>query len=213
MEPAFRVAWQDRWLLAADKPAGLPTQAARGGGDNLFDRLRAARPYVGLHHRLDTPVSGLVLFTLDPSVNRAMSEAFRTHAVARTYLAVAVGEVSPGRWDRPVDGKPAVTEVEVLGTGAGFTALRLRPRTGRHHQLRVHAALAGTPLAGDRVHGGASARDAPRLALHAAELAFDHPVTGARIELSSPWPEALAALWARAVLRRAPLSTEDPPAG
>jgi 23S rRNA-/tRNA-specific pseudouridylate synthase len=195
------VRHEDRWLLVVDKPAGLPTQAARGGGDNLYDALRAARPYVGLHHRLDTPVSGLVLLTLDPAVNGAIAAGFRDHTHERTYLAVAVGEVAARRWDRPIDGQPATTEVEVLGTGAGFTALRLRPRTGRTHQLRIHAALAGAPLAGDRLHGGEAGRAWTRLALHAAELRFTHPATGAAIHVHSPLPESLAGLWARATTR------------
>lgn len=198
MKEAGRIAWEDPWLLVVDKPAGLPTQAARGGGPNLFDTLREGRPYVGLHHRLDTPVSGLVLFTLDPAVNPAVAEAFRTHAIVRTYLAVAVGEVAPGRWERPVDGQPARTGVEVVGRGSGLTALRLRPETGRFHQLRIHAALNGTPLLGDRRHGGGAARGAPRLLLHAAGLAWAHPVTGERCAVDSPWPAAVAAWWARA---------------
>jgi 23S rRNA-/tRNA-specific pseudouridylate synthase len=195
------VRYRDRWLLVVDKPAGLPTQAPKGGGDNLFDRLRAEHAYVGLHHRLDTPVSGLVLFTLDPAANASVAAGFRTHAIARTYLAVAVGEVAATRWDRPIDGAPASTLVEVAGTGAGLTALRLRPQTGRTHQLRIHAALAGAPLAGDRLHGGDAGRAWPRLALHAAALQLAHPVTGAPLGVESALPDDLAALWARATTR------------
>jgi 23S rRNA-/tRNA-specific pseudouridylate synthase len=192
------VRYQGAGLVVVDKPAGLPTQAARGGGDNLFDQLRALRPYVGLHHRLDTAVSGLVLFTLDPDLNAPIARAFREHAIARTYLAVAVGEVATTRWERPVDGAPARTRVEVVGTGAGLTALRLWPETGRKHQLRIHAALAGAPLAGDRRHGGDAGRAWPRLALHATALGLTHPATGEEVEVRSPLPDELSELWARA---------------
>lgn len=202
---------RDRWLVVIDKPAGLPTQAARGGGDNVFDRLRATYPYVGLHHRLDTPVSGLVLFTLDPSVNAAVAAAFRDHAIERTYLGVVVGEVVAGRWNRPVDGLPAVTDVGVVGVGGGLCGVELRPRTGRNHQLRIHAALAGAPLAGDRQHGGDAARSWKRLALHATELRLTHPATGAELVARSPLPVDLEPLWARATQRPPP--QETPPAG
>lgn len=180
--------YRDRWLLVVDKPPGLPTQAPRGGGDNLYDRLRAREAYVGLHHRLDAAASGLVLVTLDPSANRDIALAFRTHAVERTYLAVACGEVEPGVWDRPIDGEPACTVVEVAGRLGGRTLLRLRPRTGRKHQLRVHAAFAGAPLLGDRTYGG---DPFARLALHAAALALDHPVTGARVAVESELPREI----------------------
>ncbi len=201
----MKVVYRDRWLIVVDKPAGLPTQAARSGGDNLFDQLRAVETYVGLHHRLDTPVSGLVLFTLDPVANRPIAQGFQRHTIERTYLAVAEGEVVASRWDRPVDGAPAHTRVEVVGHGPGLTALRLRPETGRKHQLRVHAALAGCPLLGDWTHGGPAARGWPRLALHATQLRLQHPIEDRVLEVVSVLPDDLAALWAKA--------TTGPPAG
>lgn len=191
----LREVHRDRWIVVVDKPAGLPTQPPHGGGDNVHDRLRASGAYVALHHRLDAAASGLLLFGLDRSVNAALARAFRTHAIARTYLAIGCGDVRDEAWDRPVEGKAARTRVEVVGRGGGRSALRLRPETGRKHQLRVHAALAGAPLLGDRLYGG---DPADRLALHAAGLAFAHPATGEPIVLSSPLPPELAAAWAAA---------------
>jgi 23S rRNA-/tRNA-specific pseudouridylate synthase len=192
--------YEDEWLLVLDKPAGLPTQAARqGAGDNLYDQARARHPYVGLHHRLDVPVSGLVLLTLDPRANEPIARAFRDHQIARSYLAVAAGEAQPGPWTWPIEGKRAHTDVEVLGAGRGLSALRLSPQTGRTHQLRIHAAMAGTPLVGDRQYADASAWLWPRLALHAAQLALQHPITGAPLTLTSPLPSDLRELWARFV--------------
>ncbi|MCB9699767.1 MAG: RluA family pseudouridine synthase [Alphaproteobacteria bacterium] len=193
---AVRVVYEDRWLLVVDKPSGLPTQQAVGGGDHLLHRLRD-RPYVGLHHRLDAPVSGLVLLTVDREANAAVARAFQGHEIRRTYLAVASGAVRATRWDRPVDGKPAATEVEVRAVARGTSSLVLRPQTGRKHQLRVHAALAGHPLLGDRQYGEALGRAWPRIALHATELALTHPMTGEPLTLSSPLPPDLEPLWAR----------------
>jgi 23S rRNA-/tRNA-specific pseudouridylate synthase len=194
----MQIVHEDAWLLVLDKPAGLPTQAARqGAGDNLYDQARARYPYVGLHHRLDVPVSGLVLFTLDAAVNEPVARAFREHHIVRSYLAVAVGEVQPGTWTWPIGGKRAHTDVELLATGRGLSALRLSPRTGRTHQLRIHAAMAGSPLVGDRQYADASAWLWPRLALHATQLALEHPTTGAPLVLTSPLPPDLQELWAR----------------
>jgi 23S rRNA pseudouridine1911/1915/1917 synthase len=192
------VRFEDRWLVVVHKPAGLPTQAPRGGGDNLFDRLRAEHPYVGLHHRLDAAASGLVLLTLDRQVNAAVAAAFREHTIDRGYLAVLTGHARSGTWDRPVDGKRARTDVEVLGHGAGLTAVRLRLHTGRKHQIRVHAALAGTPVGGDRRYGGDATRRWPRLALHATTLRLTHPHTGEELAIDDPLPDDLRALWEQA---------------
>jgi 23S rRNA-/tRNA-specific pseudouridylate synthase len=194
----LQVRFQDRWLVVVHKPAGLPTQAARGGSDNVFDRLRAQHDYVGLHHRLDAAASGLVLLTLDRSANAPVAAAFQQHDIERRYLAVLTGQARAGTWSWPVQRKRAGTHVEVLGHGGGLTAAALQLDTGRKHQIRVHAAMAGTPIAGDRTYGGDSTRRYPRLALHAWRLALRHPVTGAPLEVEDPLPDDLQPLWAEA---------------
>lgn len=189
---------RDDALLVADKPSGLPTQAPRGGGENLFDRLREEHPYVGLHHRLDTPASGLVLFTLDRGVNAAVAAAFREHTVRRRYLVVVLGDPGPsGAWAVDLDGKPARTRWWRLATRGGRTALAVTLETGRTHQIRRHAAGAGHPVLGDRRHGGAAGRLWPRLALHAAALDLAHPRTGAPLAVRAPLPDDLTGLVAR----------------
>lgn len=189
------VVYEDEWLLVIDKPAGLPTQAPDGGGDNLFDRLRAARPYVGLHHRLDAGASGLVLFSLDPSVNAAITRAFREHSIDRRYQAILAGWVDGGRWERPIDRQPARTDVEVAGRGGGRTAVVLTLSTGRRHQIRIHAALAGAPVLGDRRYGDEASRRFSRLALHAARLSWVHPRSGAPMSWEAPLPPDLTGAW------------------
>jgi 23S rRNA-/tRNA-specific pseudouridylate synthase len=190
---------KDRWLIVVDKPYGLPTQAPKGGGENLYDQLRKVHPYVGLHHRLDTPASGLVLFTLDKAANSAIAEGFRTHTIARQYQVVVVGDPGPsGTWDGPIDGKSARTHFTRIGTGGGLAVLSVQLETGRTHQIRRHATMNGHPIAGDRRHGGAAGRLWSRLALHACALELAHPVKGPALSLSAPVPVDLAELWAQA---------------
>lgn len=194
----MREVYRDRWLLVVDKPAGLPTQRTRAGEEGLYERLAARLPYVGLHHRLDRPASGLVLFTLDNRVNRAVTEALRAHELDRRYLAVLYGDAGEGVWEQPVDGRPARSEVRVLGRARGLTAVEVRLITGRKHQIRLQSAMSGTPVVGDRRYGGSAGRRASRLALHAWRLAWKHPQTGELLELEAPLPEDLRALWAEA---------------
>lgn len=198
----LQVIFRDPWLLVLDKPSGLPSQSPRGGGANLFDAARAAEGeggYVGLHHRLDTPASGLLLMALHRAANRGLAEAFREHTVRRTYLAAVLGDPGEsGRWEAPIDGQPAGTRWRRLGTGRGVAALELTLETGRTHQIRRHAAEAGHPLLGDRRYGGSAGHVWRRLALHAWRLALAHPVTGEPLSLEAPPPPDLAPLLARA---------------
>ena len=193
------VCHQDKWLLAVNKPCGLPTQSPRGGGENLFDRLRGDHRYVGLHHRLDTPASGLVLFTLSRSVNSAIADGFRSHTIQRRYQVVVVGNPGEsGTWEDPLDGKAARTHWARLSSAGGMSILEVHLETGRTHQIRRHAVAAGHPVAGDRRHGGAAGHLWDRLALHAMGLDFVHPITGQALSLEAPLPADLTAVWAQA---------------
>lgn len=205
-----REVYRDRWLLVVDKPSGLATQPTQDGDDNLHDRLAWREKYVGLHHRLDQPASGLVLFTLDPAANKAIAEAFRTHTARRTYRAVLWGDAEDSVWTAPIDGKRARSRVRVIARAGGFTAVEIAIETGRTHQIRRHAALAGVPIVGDRRYGGDAAHAWPRLALHAARLELTHPVTGAPLAFESPMPPDLAEIWSLAG-GPAPVSGPAPP--
>jgi len=191
--------FRDRWLLVVDKPSGLPSQPTRQGhAQHLYGMLQGREEYVGLHHRLDTPASGLLLVTVDRSVNKAVSEAFRSGAIHRRYLAVVVGDPGEsGTWDAPIANRPAKTHWRRLGSGDGLSLLECSLETGRTHQIRRHAVGAGAPIAGDRRHGGAAGRLWPRLALHAAGLSLTHPKTGEVVTVESPVPADLAELVAR----------------
>lgn len=192
------VVFRDRWLLVVDKPSGLPSQRTRREEEGLYEQLRREYGRVGLHHRLDRPASGLMLFTLDPAADRPVAEAFRQHRIQRRYLAVLDGEAAEGSWEMPVEGRPARTDLRLLGQASGLTAVQLRLHTGRKHQIRIQAALSGTPVVGDRRYGGAAGRRWPRLALHAWRLLLDHPVTGERLDLRAALPDDLRALWEQA---------------
>ena len=177
-----------------------------------------ARP--GIVHRLDKDTSGVMVATKSDRAHAALSAAFAAKSrgapstIERTYLAIvapaprgARGRIETKYGRHPVDrkrfsskvasGKPAISEWEVVESLRDAALVQFRLQTGRTHQIRVHAADHGFPLVGDEVYGKKSPLIA-RQALHAARLAFDHPVTGARIELAAKPPDdfahALAAL-------------------
>ena len=189
--------YRDDAILVVEKPAGLPTQATREGGRrHLFAMLQARHRYVGLHHRLDTPASGLVLVTLDPAVNAAVHAGFERHQIQRTYEVAVIGDPGAGSWTAPIDGESAHTRFRRVATDGRQSLLEVELETGRMHQIRRHAAMAGVPVLGDLRYGGAAKKLWPRLALHARRLALAHPVTGAPLVVESPIPDDLEALWA-----------------
>ncbi|MFT7519051.1 MAG: 23S rRNA-/tRNA-specific pseudouridylate synthase [Kiritimatiellia bacterium] len=191
----LKILWQDEHMVVVDKPSGLPSQAGRDGRPGVVELLGSVLPYVALHHRLDQPASGLMALALSKAANPGLARAFRERSAKRTYHAVLGCPVKSTRWTQSVDGKSAQTSVEILGEGSGFCAARLRLHTGRKHQIRLHAAMAGAPVVGDRRHGGEVGRAWPRLALHAARLQLEHPVHGGPIDVVSPIPDDLKMLW------------------
>lgn len=167
-------------------------------------------PYVGVHHRLDRDTSGIVLFTKSRRVNAAVAELFSKHLVVKIYQALtapAAGKLEREWTIRNRLGKigsnakrsrygavasvgdPAETSFRVLGEYPSGLWIEATPKTGRTHQIRAHLSERGLPVLGDDLYGGAAAKDAvpaPRLMLHAAELAFPHPVTRQPVRIQSP---------------------------
>ncbi len=166
-------------------------------------------------HRLDKETSGLVVFARTVAAERGLGQQFHAHTVVRRYLAVVPGKVAPQRIDTWLVrdrgdgrrgsttsagvGKEAVTHVEVVERLPGYTVLSCRLETGRTHQIRIHLAELGHPICGEKVYnrrpGEAPAPDAsgaPRLALHAAELGFTHPVGGQPMHWTMSLPTDLA---------------------
>jgi 23S rRNA pseudouridine1911/1915/1917 synthase len=203
------IVFVDDHVIDADKPAGLvtaPTPESDRG--DLLDQLSRSYGEVFLVHRLDLPTSGLLVFARTRDANKQLGAAFARHDVDREYRAVAVGAVEPQTVDRPIQGKRAVTYFSVVEPLAGATLVAARLETGRTHQIRIHLAGLGHPVAGDPQHGGEASRTfeprAPRLALHAAMLGFTHPATGERVRFERELPVELASWIARL---RAPVTT------
>lgn len=222
-EIPVRVVFEDEHLLVVSKPAGLVVHPAPGHSSGtlvnaLLARAGAApaggdaeRP--GIVHRLDAGTSGLMIVTKDEETHAALTEALAARAVTRVYLALVEGipDTDTTTIDAPIGrstrdrkkmavvagGRPAVTEITVLEKLPDTALVEARPITGRTHQIRVHLKAAGHPVVGDRVYGPnrklAAALGLDRPFLHAARLSFEHPSTGASIELEDPLPPDLVA--------------------
>lgn len=223
MAAPLRVLWEDADLLLIDKPAGMATHGRAGRGEATVGNAVAA--YLGTDapfhpvNRLDRGTSGVLCAAKSGYAHNRLRLALHTADFRRTYLALAVGTVSPaaGVIDLPVgraaekkfgvrpDGAPSVTRYETLAAAGGLTLLRVCPETGRTHQIRVHFAAIGYPLLGDRLYGRAS-EELDRPALHSAALSLCHPVTGERLAVRAPLPADM-----REVLRAHGLSAPEDP--
>jgi tRNA pseudouridine32 synthase/23S rRNA pseudouridine746 synthase len=198
-------------LVVLVKPPGLLSEPGRGPDkrDSLLIRAQAAYPDARIVHRLDMLTSGVIVLARETLAHASLSEAFRERAVDKRYEALAhgrpaldAGEIAlpltvdwPNRPRQVVchaTGKPSLTHYRVVGDvhvdGVGaLTRIALAPVTGRTHQLRVHLAALGCPIAGDPFYGVAG-DTAPRMMLHACRLDFPHPVTGERRVFESAVP-------------------------
>jgi len=198
---------------------GRKGHKTKGGKSRPSTRPLSTRPHFFLRavHRLDKETSGLMVFARTPEAERKLGQQFRAHSIERRYLAVIRGRARLGRTEtwlirdrgdgrrgsssQPGAGQRAITHVRILEDLGDFTLVECRLETGRTHQVRIHLGEAGTPICGERVydrplHGRPlpDASHAPRLALHATRLEFDHPSTGRRMVWTSPLPEELARL-------------------
>nr|WP_253908838.1 RluA family pseudouridine synthase [Corallococcus exiguus] len=207
--PELSIVFEDAWLVVIDKPCGLLSVPGRDASllDSVLTRLRARYPNATgplLAHRLDLDTSGLLVAALDSRTHASLQRQFLHRDVAKRYVALIDGPVHgdagtitlPLRVDLddrprqivdPIHGKPAVTDWEVLHRAASHTRVAFHPRTGRTHQLRVHAAHPqglGAPIVGDPLYGHAGLR----LHLHAETLSFVHPATGQRVSFTRAAP-------------------------
>ncbi len=202
-------------MLVIDKPAGIAVHAGPRGGPNLeagFDALRFGLPHPpALAHRLDRDTSGCLVLGRHPKALRRLGALFSEGKVEKVYWAVVAGapaepqgiiDVALKKTTRPTgwrmeiapDGQRAVTEYRVLGSNAGRTWLELKPKTGRTHQIRVHCAALGCPVAGDPAYGGPTGEG---LQLHARTITLPLYPARAAIQVTAPVPpHMLAALTA-----------------
>jgi len=197
----------DHELLLVNKPSGLLSVPGKGAhlADCLIARVQDAFPEALLVHRLDMDTSGVMVFGLTPHAQRHLGLQFEKRQVKKTYVARVWGliEDKTGEIDLPLivdwpnrplqmvdhdNGKPAQTDWRVMRRGEQETRVRLYPRTGRSHQLRVHMREIGHPILGDPFYATGPARDFPRLMLHAESLRLRHPDGGKGVSFSAKPP-------------------------
>lgn len=214
--PDLPVLWEDAALIVVGKPAGIASQSPRQRrpGELTADELVALqlawregrRPRLFLVHRLDRLTTGALAIARTSVAARSLGLAWSSGTVDKRYLVVVHGSpvsiprqvdgplgpdpMVPGRFRVTGRGRPASTELEVLQQAGGFTLLGARPLTGRTHQVRVHLAHVGLPVAGDSLYGGA--QGVPRPFLHAWELALPHPATRQVLRVAAPLPGDMA---------------------
>lgn len=188
------VLWEDAHLLAIHKPAGVNTHKPdRFAQDGIYEWLKKQNSdwrTLSIIHRLDKETSGVMVFGKTPLANKSLTEQFEKGRVRKKYLFVAdaCGVDSSKTISAPIDGKAARTEFRVAERLGDCTLMEARPATGRTHQVRIHAAEAGCPVAGDGQYG-LSKRDFPRLMLHAWQLELVHPQSGRRMTFEAPEPK------------------------
>ncbi len=210
------IVYEDECLLVVNKPKGMVVHPAPGHtSGTLVNALLyhcegklsgingAIRP--GIVHRIDKDTSGLLLVAKNDTAHISLSEQIRSHSFHREYRAVVHGPFSQseGTVDAPIgrstadrkkmcvtqkNSKNAVTHYEVLENYKKFAFIKCVLETGRTHQIRVHMAYIGHPVAGDPVYGPRNGVELGGQCLHAAVLEFDHPVTGERIKTQAPLP-------------------------
>ena len=218
----FEIAYEDEDLIVVDKPAGVVVHPARGHREGTLAQALAGRAAGGEHdwragivHRLDRDTSGLLVVAKSDEIHRALKAALQARDIRREYLALVEGrpparsgtiEAPIGRDRRhrmrmSIDSdvtKDAITHFELERALPRATLLRVRLQTGRTHQIRVHLQSIGHPVCGDKDYGRAGVYGLRRQFLHATRLSFEHPRTGAPIDVVSPLPPDLQEALARA---------------
>jgi 23S rRNA pseudouridine1911/1915/1917 synthase len=213
----FSVAYEDRHLLIVDKPAGVVVHPARGHWTGTLAQALAGlgaeggEPWrAGIVHRLDRDTSGLLVVAKSDEVHRALKALLAARELRREYLALVAGhpEARTGTIDAPIgrhrrdrvlmsidsdEPRAARTHFELERLLPSAALLRVTLETGRTHQIRVHLAAIGHPVCGDPQYGQPGEYGLTRQFLHAARLAFVHPVTGETVDVSSPLPSDLDA--------------------
>lgn len=221
-EPLARsaIAYADAHVVVMHKPAGMSTVPYDEAEQVTLDKLtaellaqkeRGRRAPLGIVHRLDKDTTGLVVFARTLPAKRELKNQFRFHTVRRGYFALVHGRLNGctlssrlvedrgdglrGSTENPKLGRAATTHVKVLRAFRSATLVECRLETGRTHQIRIHLAEAGHPLAGERVYirdYRAPLLSVPRIMLHAFELGFTHPMTAAPLSFDSPMPSDMA---------------------
>lgn len=195
------VLFEDAHVVVVNKPAGLLSVPGRGPhlAECLLSRVRDVFADALLVHRLDRDTSGVMVFALTAHAQRHLSGQFEARSTRKTYVARVAGRLEPkaGVVDLPLivdwpnrprqmvcheTGKPALTEWRVQKYAEGESRVRLMPKTGRSHQLRVHMLALGHPILGDPLYASGAAADHARMMLHSEELRLKHPESGVSLK-------------------------------
>lgn len=209
--PVPRIVYEDEQIVVVVKPAGVLSQPDETGdaavADRVAEMLGDASSFLAPVHRLDRPVSGLLLLARDAESARSLSESFRERQVQKRYLAVVEGEwegggllrdylVRSGRDARVVagddagsDAKEARLQYRVLASGDGTALVDAHLKTGRRHQVRVQMASAKHPIVGDKRYGASTGFEGRSIALHAYRLQFRHPARPELMDFAARPPE------------------------
>jgi 23S rRNA pseudouridine1911/1915/1917 synthase len=221
----YAVPYEDEHVLVVDKPAGVVVHPARGHASGTLAQALSGvaaggeQARAGIVHRLDRDTSGLLVVARSAEAHRRLKAALQRRAIEREYAALVEGRppARSGTIDAPIgrdrrvrtrmsidsdDAREAVTHFEIDRALPATTLLRVRLQTGRTHQIRAHLQAIGHPVVGDPDYGSRGRLGLRRQFLHAARLAFNHPFTGAPVDVRSPLPADLAGALERAERER-----------
>ena len=203
-EGELPIVYEDNHIIVINKPSGLLSVATNFETEETAHTMlkrRHAGKKVYVIHRLDRETSGLMVFAITENAYQTLKESLAKRHVKRNYLAVVEGMLAgSGTWKTFLQedagyhvhvaqtGEEAITHYESLRAGAQYSLIRCTLETGKKHQIRVQAAHVGHPVLGD-LRYGAKSNKMGRLALHAEQLAFTHPITHKKLKFSSPIPE------------------------
>lgn len=209
--PGLTVLYEDRYLIAIDKPVGLLSTPLDDGAskEHALGLLREHfyTDQIFAVHRIDRETSGVLLFARGKQSAEKLNELFEQHDLKRHYFAIVEGRLKEdsGTWECPllelpsmnvvesIDGKMAITHFEVHRRSTKYTYIKLTLETGKKHQIRVHCKRAGHPVVGDRRYGSTE-NPVRRLCLHAASIELVHPFTKKTLRIQSPLPKSFQVL-------------------